>query len=292
MKKYDISAIVPLYKGNKYVIHLMKLFKNNIQYARKNGLDIHLEVIMINDYPSEKIDIHDDSYDFQIVYLINEKNLGIHETRVRGVHKAQGEFIFMFDQDDEITEDFLYSQFLIINKDKRTPMVISNGIIQHPSYERRIYESGIMHFFSQYGWFYALLDNRIVSPGQCLIRKDAIPSFWLMNSMKHNGADDLLLWLLIFGNQKYGRPLLNKQCLYTHVNTNNNTSLDISGMYASVDEMIELLINNRLCSTHMINLIGYRNDYQKGIESGFKIPFIEKWLVKLIYCLRKRKNES
>lgn len=292
MKKYDVSAIVPLYKGDKYVGHLFELFENNVKFANQNGVNITLEVIMINDYPDEIININDSFKDFDVVYLINEKNIGIHETRVKGINVAKGEFIFMFDQDDEITDNFLFSQLTLIRGNQNTSMVIANGIVQHPTYERKIYEKRAMHLLSKYEWFYALFDNRIISPGQCLIRKNAIPKFWLVNSMKRNGADDLLLWLLIFEDQRFAKPTLNPECLYTHVNTDNNTSLDLKGMYASVDEMLDLLINNKICSPRIIKLIGYRNDYQKGIKSNYKAFFYEKCLVHAIYFLRKIKNES
>lgn len=292
MNKYDVSAIIPLYRGCKYIEHLIELFRDNIIYARRKNLYIHLEVIMINDYPDEEIDINDVYEEFNTIYLINERNLGIHETRVKGIERASGEFLFIFDQDDEITEDYLYSQFKAISSNKKVSMVISNGIIQHPSYERKIYERKIMHLLSKFEWFYALFDNRIISPGQCLIRRSAIPPLWLENRMKHNGADDLLLWLLILDDNRFCRPLLNTRCLYTHVNTNNNTSLNLSEMYASVDEMLNVLVNNNMCSVQMINLIGYRNDYQKGMKSNFKVHAYEKCLVKLIYYLRKKKKEE
>ena len=42
---------------------------------------------------------------------------------------------------------------------------------------------------------YLKVGTQIISPGQCLIKKKAIPEFWKTNLVRVNGADDYYLWL-------------------------------------------------------------------------------------------------
>ena len=87
-------------------------------------------------------------------------------------------------------------------------------------------------------WFYARFDSRIISPGQCLIKKNAIPQKWTQHILKKNGADDYLLWLMMLSNGK--RLAINRKELYIHVDTGENTSASHEVMMASVREMVHL----------------------------------------------------
>ncbi len=102
----------------------------------------------------------------------------------------------------------------------------------------------------------------IVSLGQVLIKRTSIPEIWKQNIIKHNGADDYFLWLLMAGEGK--RFSLNQEVLFEHVVTGMNTSGDTNEMMDSECEMIEVLK-----SSHVF----------KGEE--------EEWLDKLPESLRK-----
>ena len=150
-----------------------------------------------------------------------------------------------------------------------------------------------MHKLSASPKAYAYLDNRIISPGQCVIKKTVIPEFWMRNALKNNGADDLLLWLLILSTNK--DVAINPLKLYTHVNTDSNTSLDVDKMLSSVDEMVKLLTINEKEShinSNLISIIDYRNKYLWGKLSQFNLNLISKFLIRSIYAARSLKNRK
>ncbi len=286
-----ISIIVPLYKGNIYVKKIIEMINSNTKILKNSNLSFDVELIFINDYPEEKIecDIFND-YDFKIRLISNETNLGIHDSRVVGIENSNGKYIYMLDQDDHIEDDFLLSQMSVLEKNNNAPFVVSNGYIEHKTYNRLIYESRIMQWLAKKTIAYAYLDNRIISPGQCIIKKECIPDFWKNHALKKNGADDMLLWLLLLKDNK---PVINAKRVYTHVNTDKNTSLDFAGMYSSVDEMLDLIKNandDLGIKNKIINIIEYRNSYLKREIPTAMVSPLTKALISSIYAARRIKN--
>lgn len=88
---------------------------------------------------------------------------------------------------------------------------------------------------------YAKSHNQIVSPGQCLIKKTAIPNEWLEYTTKNNGSDDLLLWVIMLSRGK--KFVINKNPIYTHKYTGANLSDNIPEMRKSSLEIAEYLEN-------------------------------------------------
>ena len=52
----DISIIIPLYKGTKYIKSWIEMIDRNMNIVRENGKDVSFEVLFINDYPQEIIE--------------------------------------------------------------------------------------------------------------------------------------------------------------------------------------------------------------------------------------------
>ena len=99
-----ISVIIPLYKGKRFIPKLIDMFEQN---AKK--VDEKVEIIFINDFPGEEINETFSNPYLDIKLINNEKNYGIHFSRVRGIHNASGKYIYMLDQDDEIRDHFFLS---------------------------------------------------------------------------------------------------------------------------------------------------------------------------------------
>lgn len=274
-----ISVIVPTYKGKRYI-------PNIIEMAYKNALNIteELELVLVNDYPNEDIKKYVDIYlndrklnhtNIDRLYVKvkdNETNVGIHKSRINGIDICSGDFILMLDQDDTITEDYLASQIKAI---KNADVVVANGIEQKNGYNKMLYKYPIMQWTVRYLWFYVMFDSRIISPGQCLIRKESIPEKWLSNPLKNSGADDYMLWLLMLAE---GRKFaINRNCLYTHVYTASNLSLDTSKIKQSTTELLSI-IGDELGKRN-VNTIRRRLEQEK-----------KSWLVKIVENINKISN--
>lgn len=259
-----ISVIVPLYYGKKYISNILDMMLKNSEKL-KNGQT--LEIIFVNDSPDEAIETSclSDIKGLKVKLYVNDKNRGIHYSRVKGLSHAKGSFVMFFDQDDKIEDNYFASQLEHIQK---ADVVVANGIAQYPNYEKCLYRYWIMHWTVKHIWFYAKFDCRIISPGQCLIKRSSIPVVWKENILKYNGADDYFLWLVMLSDKK--RFAVNRECLYHHVYTSDNASLDHSQMYRSASEMLRKANGN--IDSAMVSIIKKRMK-QKG--KSFLVRVVE-----------------
>ena len=253
-----ISVIVPLYYGKKYIQNIVNMMRRN----QEKCIDVaDLELILVNDSPDEKIseDEWKGQKDFDIKLVSNQKNQGIHYSRVYGLSYATGQYIMFFDQDDIIADDYFVSQ--LKHMSKKCDVVVANGSAQYATYSKCLYRFAFMQWTVKHIWFYAKFDCRIISPGQCLIRKDSIPEIWKKNILKINGADDYFLWLLLLTRKcKFD---INREKIYIHVYTTVNTSNDENKMKQSVIEMLSLV--GKSISIKNQKRIGARISRRNGI---------------------------
>lgn len=234
-KKTDVSVIIPFYNGNQYMERLLGCLQKNAENMAPHGM----EAVIVNDSPDCEIRIDKKwcpNVDIHIIH--NEKNVGIHESRVRGMKEALGEYILMLDQDDLIADYGIKSQLSHIGN---SDVVVSNGEDENPNCRGMIYHSKFHQKSVKRRKNYFAIGCQIVSPGQCLMKKEAIPDIWLRYPISKNGADDYFLWLLMLtGDIHFG---INYEVLYRHVNTGNNVSLNLEQMISSTMEVIEALKN-------------------------------------------------
>lgn len=235
-KTRKISVIIPLYNGKKYLPDIMSMLLRNLEEG--NG-SFKIELILINDFPDEQISYDDIGHvsDLNVILLINQENKGIHYSRVRGLSHASGEYIHFFDQDDRISDHFFESQVQSLRK--RDDVIVANGIAEYASYSKLLYRYWLMQWTVKFAWFYLKFDCRIISPGQCLIKKSSIPDIWKNNILKQNGADDYFLWLIMLNQGK--KIGINREILYTHKYTSANASANKENMRGSVEEVLTII---------------------------------------------------
>lgn len=235
-----ISIITPFYCGNKF----MNNYFLSINQASKSFIDEgnRLEIILVNDSPWELIHVPEIiNYNYTIKIINNKKNYGIHQSRIYGLIKAEGEYIIFLDQDDELTVDSLVSQK---NKIKNYDIVLANGIFELPEKKQLIYGDLKSIQFATKKWPYFLVRDLIISPGQCLIKKSSIPHQWISYILQTNGTDDYLLWILMLDEGK--KITYNEKLVYIHKYTGENISVGFEHMYKSSYEMLSLLKSGRL----------------------------------------------
>lgn len=227
-----VSVIIPIYKGNCYIPDLIYMLEENWKFA--NIVEsVEVEMILVNDFPLEKM-IIDQQWIKHIscVQIENKKNYGIHFSRVYGFQNSKGDYIVFLDQDDVISPLYLREQ---MRQMKEYDMLICNGKNQGNLIYRSDEELRRAADREQYKNGF----NWIVSPGQVMLRREAIPDEWIHNIMTQNGADDYFLWRLMFC-QKCRIGINNKE-LYWHVISDNNTSNDFEKMNSSVIEMAAIM---------------------------------------------------
>lgn len=239
MGKPKISVITTLYKGNEYLPKLIAMFRTNVESL---GGRAEAEYVLVNDSPWVPVELDDiDCGNLTIRVEENPENYGIHRSRVEGIRAAAGEYVLILDQDDEIADDYLLSQLQCLGLEK---IVVCNGIKETEKGGKKIYRDKLKMSLVNKKYFYLLAANQIVSPGQCLIRKDAIPAAWLDNPQTVNGADDLFLWLLMLSDGI--RFVKNPAPLYTHKQVGSNLSNSLESMCRSDLEMCGMLRERQL----------------------------------------------
>lgn len=237
----DISVAIPIYKGKKYIGQIIEMIELNQKVLMQKGRKEKIEVIFVNDYPNEKID---DNYSLSTIlklsFINNKENCGIHRTRIRALEAAKGTYILFLDQDDIIANDYFYSQLVNIND---ADAVLCNGIHRQ---NKLIYANETEQRKVVCGKGYFEQEHIIISPGQVLIRKGAIPNQWKENILLENGSDDVLLWILMLDKDR--RFAINPSNIYTHIEYGDNTSLDFTSMRNSVMELRKTVLSKKLLS--------------------------------------------
>jgi len=257
----NISIITPVYKGNKY----LNKYLENISKASAKITEI--EVIWINDSPEIKIEYNKELIkNFTLKIIENHENLGIHKSRCVGLKEAKGRYILFLDQDDEITEDALITQYTLIEQ-KKCEMILGNGIYESVKNDNKIFENKFSQKFATQKKPYIMARNFIISPGQCLIKKDSIPQYWVKNAQKFNGADDYLLWLLMLNNNI--KMCCNYDVVYIHKYTGENYSLNLDKMYKSQLELVKLLENNDKYNKKDLRLLKRTIKYKHNYKHNF-----------------------
>ena len=260
----DISVIVPLYHGRKYVPSLLQMAE--INYRILDG-KASMEMIFVNDSPEETFSV-EQIYPFPVRVIENNKNQGIHQSRVNGLVSSKGNFVTFWDQDDIWSPDFLRSQYDHIGS---ADVIIADAVYGNGV---RLFkdEAVIPHLLDPLWYIQNLIE--IISPGQTLIRRDSIPSSWTRFIMKTNYCDDAYLWVLMKDqNRKFE---VNRACLYTHTETGCNTSLDRNRNVAALQELYDLVSSNHLISDG--NMPGFKDCIEKRIANNKEYIEVEKIL--------------
>ena len=269
----DVSIIISLYKGRKYLAYWVEILSENLKKYQREYKS-HCEAIFVNDYPEEKLELPDCKFDVTIYNL--KENRGIHGARVYGYHRAKGAYVVFLDQDDKISEEYLVSQ--------RNSVGLSDAVVCN-GYKERLWMQGRRAIYTQdkqlqsvkNGDNFFIEGNEICSPGQVLIKKNSIPDLWLTQIMNKNGADDYLLWILM---RKEGRVFeVNRQKLYIHREYGSNTSSQNEGMKNSFWEMISILDKNHILESEELETLRKNGEIGDEVNRYFKmVKVYDYWM--------------
>lgn len=271
-----VSVVIPVYKGTQYIPSLLNMLFNNFNFLiAETG--IQGEAIFINDYPEEPLEIEASWNQRMNIQVINlPVNHGIHGARTKGLAMARGRYILFLDQDDQITDNYIISQIELAGD---ADGVLSNGYIDRYCMDgkRIIYPDKAAQEQAISFDMFINQGNRILSPGQMLIKKSSIPTLWKDVVMRRNGADDYLLWILMLSEGK--KFNINTERLYTHIGQGSNSSYDIVEMWESLREMLQLLKNNHVLQQQQLDIIKDRVDNaQKSNRLISIIALYDYWM--------------
>ncbi len=266
-----ISVIVPLYKGNKYIPQLQKNLKLANDNFKRQCNDT-IEVIFVNDYPEENV-FYDQNVNYNVQLIRHCKNQGIHAARVTGLKYSSGSYILFLDQDDYIDVNYFV---VLFNGIRDNDIIICNGYRDYEEHKELLYKRSLAHKLVMFNKVYIYGTDMIFSPGQCLIKKTAIPSIWKENILNISGCDDFFLWILMF---KSGcKFCISKSKLYFHRENKYNYSGSSERMNLSFRQMVDIIDQLNIIKKEYINALNIRYDI-KTVKS-----YNKKKLIKILIC--------
>lgn len=238
----NVTIITTYYQGSRFMEHYLRMIDANRMHLKEGQT---MDVIIINDSPEEEIPVPEGRRDIRVIN--NASNIGIHASRIRGLHEAAGPYVIFLDQDDLLTDNAIttFLDFAEEHTDPmegRPPVIVANAYLEQEDGSRLVWYRTAYHK-RLVGYYRAYLEvgTQIISPGQCMLDKDAIPTGWTEKPLHKNGSDDYYLWLLLLAK---GTPFLYlDQILYIHSYTGGNLSDDTSRTDASSMEFLERLKN-------------------------------------------------
>lgn len=228
----DVSVIVPLFHGAKYINNLLQMIKKNSESARY----IKIELVLVNDSPDDvPICPQVMNENFTILFISNKENLGIQRARLCGVEHSSGEYLLILDQDDEISDDAIEKLY---NAVQSGDIAVSDWSMEVPCGQKIGYKDFLVEIkhFSLRRLSYG--SNVVGPPGHCLIKRDCLPSCWKNIIMKINGADDYYMWIGMLAEKRKFVHCDGK--LYLHKYHDNCFSNDDLNMLKSKDEAFKL----------------------------------------------------
>ncbi len=266
-----VSVITPFYNGNAYIHDYEEMMAANERSLASGDV---LEVVLVNDSPEVAVGlsgIYASRANWRVI--TNEKNVGIHASRIHGLSEASGDYIIFLDQDDRLAEDAVAcmleeARSLARESQQRLcyQVIVANAGLEQsdgtmvPWYRTGFHQKQIGNIRT-----YVSVGTQIMSPGQCMLAKEIIPREWLTHVVTVNGADDYYLWLLLLDKGIDFHYL--DEILYEHHYTEQNLSADTGQTDRSTEQFIGYLEESgfpaRLLRT-LERQTAYKHDFRRS----------------------------
>ncbi len=195
-----ISVIIPSYNSAQYVGQAVKS-------ALNQTIQEEVEVIVIDDasgdHTQEAVkEISATMAKRSLIYCRNEKNLGVAETRNKGIRMAKGEYIAFLDADDWWDLEKLDMQADLIKK-RDCPFVFSGRELMDANGE----PTGKIIDVPNSASYKTLLLTNCVPCSSVLMKTSVAREFY----MSHELHEDYIMWLRVL--KKYGEAFAVKKPL-------------------------------------------------------------------------------
>ena len=156
-----------------------------------------MEILVINDCSPDHLDQVMEAYlkHPHIKYLKNEKNLGVAETRNRGVRVAQGKYVAFLDADDYWEADKLKKQLKLI-REKNAVLCSTARELMNPDGTLTGYIIPVQKEFS----YEDLRMQNQINCSSVLMKREVALEFPMHHDDSH---EDYLMWLEVL--EKYGK---------------------------------------------------------------------------------------
>ena len=186
-----ISVIIPAYNAEKYIA--------NAVWSALEQEDIaegEIEVIVINDCSPDDIDTAMQPFenDPAVRYIKNDRNLGVAETRNRGIRMARGRYTAFLDADDWWEPDKLSAQIRLL-EETGAPLCCSARALHEADATPTGRTIGVPERIT----YEELLHTNTIPCGSVVMPTEIAREFYMSHAELH---EDYILWLQVL--KKYG----------------------------------------------------------------------------------------
>lgn len=181
-----ISVLTPLYNTNPQQLREM------IASILGQTFD-DFELLLLNDSPdnAELAEIVGEFDDPRIHFEVNERNLGISESRNKLLEMALGEYIAIFDHDDISAPDRLAKEVAYLDAHPEVGVV--------GCWTRKLGASGVLHFpVENLAIKRAMLCECVIVHSSAMIRKSVMMENNIRWRESYSPAEDYKLWAELF----------------------------------------------------------------------------------------------
>jgi len=177
-----VSVIIPVYNGAA-----------TVGTALESALtqSVEKEIIVINDCSTDSLDEVMTGYiDNPVIhYIKNEKNIGVAETRNRGVMMAKGEYVAFLDADDWWEEGKIRKQLLYLKKTNTVLCATGRELLTPAGMP-----TGRVIPVSEKITYQMLLGGNVINCSSVLLKTEVAKQFPMEHPDSH---EDYLTWLKI-----------------------------------------------------------------------------------------------
>lgn len=181
-----VSVIIPAYNASKYIATAVRSV-----LAQENIVEGDLEVIVINDCSTDNTDAVMEAFadNPAVIYLKNEKNLGVADTRNRGINKARGRYVAFLDADDWWESEKLKAQIDLLEKTK-APLCCTGRALHKPDGTPTGRTIGVPQRIA----YKDLLHTNTIPCGSVVMPTRIAREFYMSHDQLH---EDYILWLQV-----------------------------------------------------------------------------------------------
>lgn len=181
-----ISVIIPAYNASKYIATAV-----HSALAQENIAEGDLEVIVINDCSPDDTDAAMKAFadNPAVIYVKNEQNLGVADTRNRGIDLARGRYVAFLDADDWWEPDKLKAQIEKLEQTK-APICCSGRALHKPDGTPTGRTIGVPETIS----YEDLLHTNTIPCGSVVMPTHIAREFYMSHDQLH---EDYILWLQV-----------------------------------------------------------------------------------------------
>ncbi|MBO5259725.1 MAG: glycosyltransferase [Agathobacter sp.] len=194
-----VSIIMPAYNSENYM-------ESSINSVIKQTYE-NWELLIIDDASSDSTReiAHKYADGEKIRLIVNDKNVGVSQSRNRGIHEAKGHWVAFLDSDDLWEPEKLGKQMDFLEKEDKARLVFTGSAFINEQGKRAEYILEV----PEKVMFRRLLKQNIISCSSVVVQKELLLQYQMPGDHLH---EDYSVWLRILsgGEMAYGinDPLL------------------------------------------------------------------------------------